>query len=54
VDDAHRLRNAHQVESYVDLVPSEDSSGASGGSVLSPKKEIAICERSWCSPRGSS
>jgi transposase len=27
IDDAHRFRNAHQVESYVGLVPSEDSSG---------------------------
>jgi transposase len=27
IDDAHRFRNPHQVESYVGLVPSEDSSG---------------------------
>ena len=27
IDDAHRFRNAHQVESYLGLVPSEDSSG---------------------------
>jgi len=27
VDDAHRFRNAHQVESYIGLVPSENSSG---------------------------
>jgi transposase len=27
IDDAHRFRSAHQVESYLGLVPSEDSSG---------------------------
>jgi transposase len=27
VDDAHRFRRAHQVESYIGLVPSENSSG---------------------------
>lgn len=27
IDDAHRFRTAHQVESYLGLVPSEDSSG---------------------------
>jgi transposase len=27
IDDAHSFRNAHQVESYIGLVPSEDSSG---------------------------
>jgi transposase len=27
IDEAHRFRNAHQVESYLGLVPSEDSTG---------------------------
>jgi transposase len=27
IDDAHRFRNAHQVESYLGLVPSEDTTG---------------------------
>lgn len=30
IDDAKRFRNAHQVESYLGLVPSEDSSGRRG------------------------
>jgi transposase len=31
VDEARRFRNAHQVEAYIGLVPSEDSSGGRGG-----------------------
>ncbi len=53
IDEAHRFRNAHQVESYLGLVPSEDSSGGrqrlgritkAGNSYL----RALLVQAAWC------
>jgi transposase len=59
IDDATRFRNAHQVESYLGLVPSEDSSGdkrrigsitKAGNSYL----RALLVQGSWCVLRSRS
>lgn len=59
VDDASRFRNAHQVESYVGLVPSEDSSGNKRriGSITKEGNSYLralLVQGSWCVLRARS
>ena len=53
IDDPHRFRNAHQVEAYVGLVPSEDSSGDRRriGSITkqgNPYLRRVLVQAAWC------
>jgi len=52
IDEARRFRNAHQVESYLGLVPSEDSTGGRRRWERSRKPATRICARCWSSRRG--
>jgi transposase len=54
IDEARRFTNAHQVESYLGLVPSEDTTGGANGSAGSPRpgtRTFALCS---CRPPGPS
>jgi transposase len=57
IDEAHRFRDAHQVESYLGLVPSEDTSGGRRrlGAITkcgNPYVRSLLVQSAWCILRG--
>lgn len=57
IDEAHRFRDAHQVESYLGLVPSEDTSGGRRrvGAITkcgNPYVRALLVQSAWCILRG--
>jgi transposase len=48
IDEAQRFHQAHEVESYLGLVPSESTTGGAVASERSARRETATCGSCWC------